>query len=90
MDGTDGPLGPSMRIVPGHTINVWIVNNLDDGMELFQQHRAKVLEYWINARDPINKLHDNVTFYGRAPDVPDDMTIVNKQDLPPGFGRYIR
>ncbi|KAL3895256.1 MAG: hypothetical protein SGARI_007503, partial [Bacillariaceae sp.] len=41
-DGTEGPIGPCITVNPGQTMNIKIVNDMKDGMEVLQQHRAEL------------------------------------------------
>jgi FtsP/CotA-like multicopper oxidase with cupredoxin domain len=80
-DGTEGPLGPCLTANPGQTMNIKVINNMKDGMEILKQTEASQSQYWEMAQDPADDL-DNITWYGSAAKTPEEMEIIDAQDLP--------
>lgn len=45
-DGTTGPLAPCLAVNPGQTLKVKLINEMDSGMETFNQSMSGLAEYW--------------------------------------------
>lgn len=80
-DGTTGPLGPCLQVLPGDKIKLRLINDMDHGMEALHQDKVPLEKYWKFAQKP-NGPKNPLTMYGPIPDTPEDMHITNKEDLP--------
>lgn len=81
-DGTTGPLGPCLTVNPGQLMKVKLINNMDKGMEQLRQTPNTIDEYWKLASTPGQPGLDAIQWYGMAPKTPEEMQVVNDQDIP--------
>ena len=69
-DGTTGPLGPCLQVLPGDKIKLRLINDMDHGMEALHQDKVPLEKYWKFAQKP-NGPKNPLTMYGPIPDTPE-------------------
>eukprot|EP00808_Paulinella_micropora_P030016 g2569.t1 len=91
-DGTTGPLGPCLQVLPGQQISIKLINNMDKGKATFGDQRATVEQFWELVSDMdgagANLPQDDLTnWYGSVPSSPSGMAYL--PDAIPGMESYV-
>ncbi|GKY96574.1 hypothetical protein MPSEU_000617000 [Mayamaea pseudoterrestris] len=76
-DGTTGPLGPCLSVNPGETMNVKIINKMDDGVDTFSQVPADASQFFSF----IDSIPEGA-LPGLRASSPADLNVLNEEDMP--------
>eukprot|EP00122_Pirum_gemmata_P021818 Pgem_evm1s20309 len=85
-DGQEGFVGPCLQVLPGQSMSIKLINKLDNGMEIFNQTKTKLQDYYdLTSKIPYANTLDHgkyTKWFGKPAKSAKDMDVLNTEDFP--------